>query len=470
MGCGMVEERETGTERAPNPLKQFFLDIAKGLRGGAVAWISAGILGAMVAGGTYYYHKLRDTAKEVSLSRTNMGVGEAWAEARRSIGSRTLGAIPFRNRDDPTQYIAVWYTAPDDEPACPQDPCLDALGKTKVDLLVGNGGLFERASTGVTAGPDFAISVEDKSPAERAHKLAQFGGVTDWNGDGVREIFSIAVTSSTAPTQYTILSIFDTKSRRLQQLQMASSRTTDTPTFIGNPNPQLRAWLGQRYKELDWESQSCTRKLSGELQCRGGAALDPTTESTDEEIDLASSLMDAWIVEHGSDFVSGQLRLQFKPGLVDAPNDVCFDDGRYLWVNMFKGPLVVNDRRGNRSAVAYVQDGDHHREIPTIIRGRNYVWLSLAVKRQLLAIDTQTWRVERVEVPEWAGGIPDPYEPGKMIEQTPTKDQQVYPLEVSDGRLVYSGQPLTLIVNGQQIDQASEFSSARVCDHWSVPS
>src|SRR4051812_29226318 len=128
---------------------RFFLDVGKSLRSGVVGWISAGILAAIVAGGTYYWSQLRDKAKEFEISRTNMSPAEALAEARRSVGSTTLWAVPFQNRDDPTQYIAVWFAAPENEKECEEQPCWEQLGATKVDLLVGNGGVFERVGTPV---------------------------------------------------------------------------------------------------------------------------------------------------------------------------------------------------------------------------------------------------------------------------------------------------------------------------------
>jgi hypothetical protein len=460
----MVDQPESNGARKPNPVRHFFADVVNGIRGSAVGWISAAIFGLVVAGGGYYWKKVRDTAKEAALSRTNISAAEAMAEARRDIGSSALWAVPFKNRDDPTQYVAVWYAA-GDEPECVQEPCLDQLGSTKVDLLVGNGGLFERAPTGVRFGPDFAISQEDMAAPERRDWFAQHGGITDWNGDGVREIFSIAATTGTAATHYYVLSLFDTKARKTHRLEMTVSRTSSTPKYIGTADPAMRAWLGRRFEEYtgSWELKDCSRRLSGELQCRGHEPADPIEEDAEKSGKLVRALMDAWIVEHGRDFVSGKLRLQFKPGLITSSNEACFDYGGLEWLNMFKGPLVVNDRQRNRSAIVYIQDGDHHREIPSVIRGRSHVWLGLADKRQLLAIDPQSWRIERIDIPEWEHGIPDPYEPGKMLQSTATKEQQIDSLEVSGGRLVYAGKPLTLVLNGQAIDQSKEFASARQC-------
>jgi hypothetical protein len=50
-----------------------------------------------------------------------------------------------------------------------------------------------------------------------------------------------------------------------------------------------------------------------------------------------------------------------------------------------------------------------------------------------------------------------------MLQSTATKEQQIDSLEVSGGRLVYAGKPLTLVLNGQAIDQSKEFASARQC-------
>lgn len=454
----MAEERENGPAGKPNSIKQFFADIGKGLRGGVVAWITAGILGLITAGGTYYYNKFRDEAKEARINETNISAKDALEEARRSVGSKILWAVPFKNRDDPTQYIAVWYQ--NDESECENIPCLDQLGATKVEMLVGYDGLYERRPTDLRAGPDFKL--DDENPGTDGRDFSDFGGVTDWNNDGVRELFTIEATTGTAPTQYIILSVADSKSLRRQQLRMAASRTSETPTFVGNPDASLRSWLGRRYKEYvsGWAFENCPpRKLNGERICSGPKVQD--AEETDNDR-LYEQGLDAWLVAHGRDFVVGKLKLQFRPGLLKDSEAACFEDGRFQWVNLFKGPLIVNDRQGKRTAVAYAQDGDHHREIPFVFRGRTFVWLGLAVHNELLVIDPRQWRVERVHVAEWEQGIPDYYAEGKMLEKTATKEQQIY-LEMADGRPVYAGKPLTLSYNGKEVDQAAEFASAQGC-------
>lgn len=457
----MAEIREDEPATKLNPIAQFFADIGKGLRGGVVAWITAGILGLVTAGGTIYYNKFRDEVKEARISETNISAKDAFEEAKRNVGSNILLAVPFKNRDDPTQYIAVWYQDDADEPECENFPCLDQLGATKVALLVGNDGLYERRPTDLHAGPDFNYDY-DQDPRALGLAFSEYGGVTDWNDDGVRELFTIEVTSGTAPTQYTVLTVADSKSLRRQQLRMASSRTGETPTFIGDPDAKLRAWLGQRYNEhvAGRAFEQCQpRKLNGERTCSGPAFRD--AEETDADRLFAQAL-DDWIVTHGRDFVVGKLTLRFKPGLLADPEATCFEVGGYQWVNLFKGPLIVNDRKGNRTAVAYAQDGDHHREIPFVFRGQTFVWLGLAARNELLVIDPRQWRVERVHVAEWEQGIPDPYEQGKMLERTATKEQQVS-LAMVDGRLLYAGKPLSLSYRGKEIDQAAEFASAQGC-------
>ena len=455
----MAVERENETALKPNSITQFFADVGKGVRGGVVAWITAGILALITAGGTYYYNKFRDEAKEAKINQTNISARDALAEARRSVGSKILWAVPFKNRDDPTQYIAVWFQ--DDEPECENIPCLDRLGATKVALLVGNDGLYERRTTDLRAGPDYTYDY-DEDPRALARDFSEFGGVTDWNDDGVRELFTIETTTGTAPTHHIILSIADSKLLKRQQLHMAASRTSETPTFVGNPDASLRAWFGKRYKEYasGWAYEKCEpRKLSGERICSGPKKEDAEETETDR---LFEQALDAWLVTQGRDFVVGKLNLQFKPGLLEDPEATCFEDGRYQWVNLFKGPLVVNDRQAKKTAVAYAQDGDHHREIPFVFRGRTFVWLGLAVHNELLVIDPRKWRVELVHVAEWEQGIPDSYEEGKMLEKTATKEQQIY-LEMAGGRPVYAGKPLTLSYNGKEIDQAAEFASAQGC-------
>ena len=83
---GMAVERENETALKPNSITQFFADVGKGVRGGVVAWITAGILALITAGGTYYYNKFRDEAKEAKINQTNISARDALAEARRSVG------------------------------------------------------------------------------------------------------------------------------------------------------------------------------------------------------------------------------------------------------------------------------------------------------------------------------------------------------------------------------------------------
>src|SRR5687768_3805965 len=176
-----------GAERQPGAIGRFFKDLAKSLRSGAVGWISTGILGLIIAGGTYYWSQLRDTAKEFEISRSNISFADALAEARRSVGSRVQWVVPFRNRGDPTQYIAVWSAV--DEGICDQndDGCQEPLGSMRADLLVGNGGVYERVATPVRAGTDgFPIVIDDPqktSQSARDEIFTSIAGVTDWNGD-----------------------------------------------------------------------------------------------------------------------------------------------------------------------------------------------------------------------------------------------------------------------------------------------
>ena len=96
------------------------------------------------------------------------------------------------------------------------------------------------------------------------------------------------------------------------------------------------------------------------------------------------------------------------------------EPGKYDLYNYFKGPLALNDLENRRSTVLYMQDGHFLREIPSIIVGREYIWLGLAAHGKILAIRRTEFSVIPFSVREWAVHVPD-----ELKDDTGTKDQQI---------------------------------------------
>ena len=351
---------------------------------------------------------------------------QALALSRKIIGAKVQFAIPFKNVGNPNQFIAAWVT----KDAARPDPCIiagdgvDAIGDeqdcpwgygtAQAVLLIGNGEVYQEYPT-----KNYAFNITSPPPlVEGEFTPANYQksfGVTDWNNDGKMEILSIAEDKSPSLSVQTyFINLFDSSFMRTIQLEVRSDRNTivqkiTPPDSDGN----IRPWLYDRWNELieNYSSDSCDRSLYGKLTCTTVSWEDefPTSEETDRVFELVAQLQQKWLESNGSTFTTGKIKLDFLPGKIieTEPNGYCvIDDGERSFVNAFKGPLFVVDNEARRSSALYAADGTHLREIPNVIVGDEYVWLSLAVGKNLIAISKSTYQAIPVVVAEWAEEIP----------------------------------------------------------------
>ena len=472
----MVEK----SDAAPTGLKGFGLAVRKKVYDNSVGVIAAAIVAVAVTVALVVWNPVKTVVENQLTDRKNISTAEAFKEARRAVGSRTVFAVPFRNRDDNIQYIAVWNETDGKNDPCDSegtdvpDWCALQLGPVAVDILVGNDDTYERIPTHITAGTQAGGIGGDPAAIAKAAGLPiqRQWGIVDRDGDGKKEILSIADSTGTSPTLPVYVSLYDTGSGKVLQLRSYPSRFSVRNEFQGVVSGSDRAWLIARLKEFNAQSGDlCRREPAGALSCTESAAYKQTmAEDKAMEAEHGGDyewMEDSngdWVDNNGVDFTQGRITLSWKQGRLDPGDDCTGRTGRYEWVNVFKGPLVVNDLVGHRRAVAYLQDGDHHREIPRIIFGKRYVWLALVAEKEILAIDPSTFELKRFDVPEFADGIPQEWaEEGKPHEMVPhkeltaTKDFQLDGLFVENGHLVYADEALSVPVS------TDEFVGARQC-------
>ncbi|MDE4604735.1 hypothetical protein GOD17_29690 [Sinorhizobium medicae] len=429
----------------------------------------------------------------------NITPDRALAFSRQIIGARVQIAIPFKNVGNPNQLIAAWVTkdATRPDPCIVADDTLDAVedeqecpwgyGTAQAILLIGNDEIYQEYPT-----RNYAFNITAPPPEIGGEftfaDYQKYFGVTDWNGDGKMEMLSIAAEASPSRSIGTYLvTLFDTGSLTSVQLRVTSNRNRTTEEL--NPpeaDNEIRPWLNDRWKELmeNYASEACNRNLTGELTCNSFAEETDflISEETERVSELAHKLHQKWIENNGSTFVIGNIRLNFLPGEVieTEQNGYCeIEDGDLSFVNAFKGPLFVVDKENKRSSALYVMDGTHLREIPNIVVGEEYVWLSLAQGGNLIAIKKSSYEAVSVAVAEWARGIPssatgddetvtDIDEASKQDAGTAwagasAKDIPIEIVMLKGENLSLNGKTLSLIVDGKRIDNAAEFRDAQEC-------
>jgi hypothetical protein len=304
---------------------------------------------------------------------------------------------------------------------------------------------------------------------------AKEGSLIDWNSDGVKEIFAVADQDAmTSPEHNFHLTLYDTGSRKAEQMVVTVDRNGGTRSEYAGTDPKLRAWFAERFDEYmaAGAMRDCVRAPTGALTCTKAEETDPdiANEPIDKLTVFTSQLIDDWVVANGADFTRGMLKLKFRPvpADVDLTAQACeIDAGDYQLYNNFKGPLLIARKSPREASVLYLQDGGHHREIPRVIVGRRYFWLALAEKDSILAIDRQSFEVLGMPVSKWKNGIPSPWSEGKTLadEQADlgmTKELQLEALDVVDGKMSYDDHPIVFDRSFQGL--GDEFRNAKVCD------
>lgn len=447
---------------------KFASDLVTAIRGNAINTIAAGVIAGSLAAGTYFFGPIREYVSNwreaKNEAESNIDEATALRYARRAVGADARWAMPFRNRGDPSQYIAVWAASSSDSDPCLRDvkpaECRWGTGAARAVLLVGADDVFEVVPTYTYLAPDW-LSLEAQAemswygmPVER-HFLP-FYGVTDWNGDGVKEVLSIAEQEAmTSPRSVTLVSLFDTRSLAVTQLRVDRSNTISSQRYSGaTPSPALRKWLFGRYNEA-WDNfgnDKCARARDGVLTCPQ-MPNDPEEEKELEaRFNLESAAIDRWVESNGSNFVLGQIRLNYVAGtILSASNGVmCYlRDGDLALANMFKGPLLLVDTRRARTSALYVQDGDHSREIPNVIVGKRYYWLSMAIRGRPIVIDKRTMQSIRIGVGSLEGTVPDTDR--QISDQAGTKDQQIN-MSLEGRRITYGVANQPVYVEGTAVD------------------
>ena len=475
-----------------DPAKAGFLrklagDIGNSVRMGVVGWISAAILAALFGWITLFGGKFADLWRDRESVTANISADEAFRIARKSINSTVLWVVPFRNRGDDTQYIAAWTRG--NEARCSEtlseaeiERCYSESGWARIYLMEGRDGVYETQQTPLKALEHYlqheTVKPADMNRAEFRRDRLPYFGITDWNGDGKKEILSVSQTTGTQPTHHFVTGLFDVATRKLAILDVAQSETSDKFLFSQSAPPELKKWLGQRHREFmvalrglySDTSTDCKRSPNGALSCTLRAAQAGDAKSGSEEdrfFEMQDRLIEKWTEANGLGFTKGKIALVLETGpALEAYGPQCAPLGKWTLVNIFKGPLMIVDAKTRRASVLYQQDGDHHREIPIVIAGRRYVWLGLSAGRGVIAIDRSNFTATEAWVYEWDDGIPDvsPYaEPNSKLRLSGRKDLQLEGLRLVGGQLFYGDSKLDLRIDGKLIDHSDEFAGAESC-------
>lgn len=385
---------------------------------------------------------------------------EAFTAARINIGSEAVYAKPFHNVDNPNQFIAVW-SLKDGEECEVKDRCPFGLGALELDLLVGKG-RYERIPT-FNRAVDLVIggSVRDRESASTF--MPQYFAITDWNRDGTKEVLSFAEQNSmTAAYTEIFVSLYDTATKQTVQLKAMETATDQSAQIAGTSDATLIGWLHDRlaeYRDQTFDGD-CTRAIQGKLTC-SKANVEP--RSPEELVrDELHELSELWIVDNGANFVFGQLKLRSKPismkGESFSPVCQVVDGHKRLDVE-FKGEVYITDTTANETALLYLQDGLHHREMPGLVVGKKYYWLPVFSRDgEMVAIDRTTLESIPAKVHEWSKIKESILDDGR-----PTKEYQAPNLALSRRGIAIGGVPLTFSIYDEKVGQ-TEFASAKFCD------
>ena len=162
------------------------------------------LIATLAAAAKYYHHYQRVRPKD--WIGTNVSASRAAAVAHAFFGDRVSAAIPFRNRGDPVQYIAVLV------PAGPANVRPGGPPVGGIYLLAGYKGLFT---------PSFQAMgsvCQRRQPATGpvADPGARWMGAVDRDGDGKNEV--ALVSAPDLQTGATEVSVLDGASRRISSL------------------------------------------------------------------------------------------------------------------------------------------------------------------------------------------------------------------------------------------------------------
>lgn len=342
-------------------------------------------------------------------------------------------------------------------------------GAMYLNLLVGQGDSFENVATKVPAFPGhlngaIAVDIPDL--------FIMHSGITDWNGDGYREMLSIADQSAmTAPQKLDHVSLYDTKDRSVTQLKVTTP--PGSSELSGSSDPKLRAWLLQRHKESqDWMARDCSRDIEGTLTCKSRKA-EEETEEVDSEYDIVEGMIKDWTSVNGTDFTTGPMKVQFRDMAIDLRNSqsLCVvADAEHTVSSLFKGPVVIWTHDGKKVAVLYNQDDSHHREVPAIIAGKTHFWLGMAVNGNIIAINKKSFESKAFAIKEWDDIFADKDMYPDYAETAATgKDYQIENLFLDGQTLKIDNKPITLTAQDETGVAADEFIDAPWCSIWQSP-
>ncbi|NEK17462.1 hypothetical protein [Rhizobium leguminosarum] len=424
--------------------------------------LAKAIVALFVAVAMLMWTPIRETLVTPGLRATNnilfplktLTEEEANRLAHRFVGKRTRLAIPFRNANDPNDHILVWAASGDCETS---DNCPFGTGAVEAVLLSGKGEAFERTDTKV---PAMAGHVPAEAMDNESRQVDQ-AALVDMKGDGIKEILAISDQSAFTDAEHTYhVTLYDTSKKSAVMLSYTADRNGAKETIFSGGDPTTKAWLIARSEEyLSADLGNCVRSDVGVLSCekRQDTADDdfPNGAETGAVYDFVFRLSNKWIELNGSDFTLGEMKLAFEPipDSVDMSLQACWvEAGQFSIYNYFKGPLVIVKNEEQEASALYLQDGSHHKAVPSVIVGQKYIWPGLAVNGRLLAIDRTDWSVTSFDVSEWKNS---PFKPDEF--QAVMKDQQVT-LSLQNGKL---GQITPIDESGKKM--IKEFQKAEEC-------
>jgi hypothetical protein len=337
----------------------------------------------------------------------NISEREALRLAKEKFGIRALDAIPFRNKGDGRQFIAV---------------AVDEYGYSDNDysfyLMSGSSGIYNSKQLPLVSitypGINFYPGKESASPFPFPSELAELYepravfGVIDLDKDGFQEIYSISRTHTTAGSiVYSVaVFIFNTKDGIYYS---AEALTIPGSLTFGNilykpkspEEPEIETWIRHKINlvaHLLWFDQFPKNTGYSDYQ----------------------SSVNQWITANGRGIsLSRQLSIMPISGKIPESGSSIYceiEDEQYKWISYYKGAIFGYNKQKNENYVIYVPENNYLFS-ESMLSGKDYLWLGLVNKQGIFAFSKAYQHFELIpfsEAPkeeyiyffsEWGGAI-----------------------------------------------------------------
>jgi hypothetical protein len=290
--------------------------------------------------------------QDIRVSLTNISEPTALAIAKSILGPDVSSVIPFKNRDDKAQFIAVLISSPSS-----YNTETIKFFQTELKLMVGKGNVYSLHE----------IGIESISP-----EWQLYFKILDIDKDGYKEIFAV----SEHFTSYGFVflhQIFSTKDDSIYKYEVsglydrAPTLTDQTPE---TDDGMIKSWLlnevSKRYDEFS------------------------------KNIDYDGA---EWNRIHGVGYYNGKItKIVNKDFSKKIGSNKCqINEHEKSWVSKFKGPVYQVDNQKDEAFIIYNPPGPFN-YIRSIINGRTRLWFGQIINDGLLVYNKSEGALELFEI------------------------------------------------------------------------